>query len=110
MKILDKEQRKVLRDLLKSNLLKVGSLPRSLYGVIMFELDRSISEMDRLIGSTPATRGMARKCAVCGILTKRGIYFSGTKHWLCIECGTLRQEKAGKPEMPEQLLLKDEPS
>jgi hypothetical protein len=105
MKILDKEQRKVLRDLFKSNLLKVSSLPRSLYGIIMFELDRSISEMDRLIGSTPATRGMARKCAVCGVLTKRGIYFNGTKRWLCIECGTLRQEKAQESERPEQPVL-----
>jgi len=102
MKILDKEQRKTLRDIFKSNLLKIRSLPRNLHGVIMYELDRSISEMDRLIGSAPTSRGMARKCEVCGVLTRKGIYFDGMKHWLCLDCGAQRLENIGRRETQEQ--------
>jgi len=107
MKILDKAQRKTLQDIFKSNLLKIRSLPRNLHGIIMCELDRSIFEMDRLIGSSPASRGMARKCEVCGVLTGKGIYFDGMKHWLCLDCGAQRLEKIGRHETQERS-IKDE--
>jgi hypothetical protein len=73
----------------------------------MYEFDRSLSEMDRLIGSTPANRGMARKCGVCGVLTRKGIYFNGMKHWLCLDCGAQRLEKIGRRETQEQSVAEE---
>lgn len=108
MKILDKEQRRTLRKIFTSNLTRIGSLPFNLHGTVMSEFDRSLSEMDRLIGSSPATRGIARKCSGCRVPTRRGVYSDGMKYWLCLECAERRREAVERrKQRTEQKLLQE---
>lgn len=103
MNRLSKEQKITLRKTFNTYLGGIGSMPFSLRGVIMSEFDRAISEMDKLIGSSPACRGTARKCALCGVLARRGLYFNGKRHWLCLECGQERLDRAAKHKRGEEI-------
>ena len=103
MKPLDKEQSRALRKVFGLNIARIRSLPFNMRGIIMYELDRSLSEMERLASSSPSTRATARKCNVCRIPTIRGVYFDGTKHWLCPECADRRQERKERSMQPNPI-------
>lgn len=93
MKSLNKEQRLTLCKLFNANLGGLSHMPFSLRGRVMYELNRALSEMDRLTSATSSVRHTARKCRLCGVLSQRGTYFHGKKEWLCLECSPGRLER-----------------